>query len=416
MGTPLQENPAGQAVTATAGPAQPVPVAILARTSTLVLQDPLASLRRQIRSSTEWLPPGWYVAGIYWDVESGGIDLEARSQGEAWRQFAVAGIPRDGGMADLLAEAKAPVPKFAAVVCEDIERSARDTFNALKLEKELSAQGIPLFATDEPASIAGVNATTVLVRRVKQGVAEWFRLQIKEKAWKGLKEHSLAGWNIGPVPYGYLADKVPHPVPAKRAEGRTKTRLIIDPERGPVVTQIYAWRTIEKLGVPTITARLNADPETYPPPAGTAGWQDSTVFAILRNPKYTGYMVLGRTRKTGGRTRAVPPAEWLWSPEPTHPALVDMQTWDAAQAVAAARGNTRDAEMPTSQPGYRYVLRSRIRCRICRRRMAGLTRHNSAAAATPATYRYYRCPHNPANPATPPRTPTTPPSTSAKTP
>src|SRR5205085_4864147 len=85
-----------------------------------------------------------------------------------------AGIPRDGGMADLLTEAKAPLPRFAAVVCEDIERSARDTFNALKLEKELSREGIPLFATDEPASIEGVNATTVLVRRVKQGVAEWF--------------------------------------------------------------------------------------------------------------------------------------------------------------------------------------------------------------------------------------------------
>ena len=38
---------------------------------------------------------------------------------------------------------------------------------------------------------AGANATTVLVRRVKQGVAEWFRLQIKEKAWRGLREHSL---------------------------------------------------------------------------------------------------------------------------------------------------------------------------------------------------------------------------------
>jgi hypothetical protein len=30
-----------------------------------------------------------------------------------------------------------------------------------------------------------VKATSILVRRVKQGVAEWFRLQLKEKAWKG---------------------------------------------------------------------------------------------------------------------------------------------------------------------------------------------------------------------------------------
>jgi site-specific DNA recombinase len=93
------------------------------------------------------------------------------------------------------------------VICEDIERSGRDTFNALKLEKELSRQGIPLFATDEPASIEGINATTALVRRVKQGVAEWSRLQLREKIWKGPIEHSADGWNIGTVPYGYLAER-----------------------------------------------------------------------------------------------------------------------------------------------------------------------------------------------------------------
>jgi site-specific DNA recombinase len=196
-------TPAANIVLTAAGvPAEPVPVAFLGRTSTLEMQDPRASLRRQLRSSQAWLPPGWFIAAVYWDIESGGLDLEARSQGDAYKAFTDAGIPRDGGMADLLAEAARPVPRFAAVICEDIERSGRDTFNALKLEKKLSRNGIVLFATDEPAVIDGVNATTVLVRRVKQGVAEWFRLQLKEKTWKGLVEHSLDGWNIGPAPYG----------------------------------------------------------------------------------------------------------------------------------------------------------------------------------------------------------------------
>ena len=169
-------------------------------------------------------------------------------------------------MADLLTEATAPAPRFAAVVCEDIERSGRDMFNALKLEKELSRQGIPLFATDEPADIEGVNATTVLVRRVKQGVAEWYRLQLKEKIWKGLIEHSLDGWNIGTPPYGYAAERIPHPVPFKAAQGRTKARLVLDPDRAPVIAQIFTWRTVDKLGCPAIAARLNADPARYPAP------------------------------------------------------------------------------------------------------------------------------------------------------
>ena len=171
------------------GPAEPVPVAVLARTSTLALQDPAASLRRQITSTREWLPPGFYVAGYYWDVESGGLDLEDRGHGH-YEQFTAQGIPRDGGLADLLAEARSPQPRFAAVVVEDIERASRDFYNSIKLERELSDQGIPFFATDEPADIKGVNPTTLLIRRVKQGFAEYFRLQLKEKVWKGLKEHS----------------------------------------------------------------------------------------------------------------------------------------------------------------------------------------------------------------------------------
>jgi DNA invertase Pin-like site-specific DNA recombinase len=199
-------------------PAEAVPVAILARTSTLALQDPYASLSRQISSAREWLPDGFYVAGYYWDVESGGLDIEQRGHG-TYGQLTARGLPRDGGLADLLAEAKAPQPRFAAVVVEDIERSARDTYNSLKLERQLADQGIPLFATDEPADITGISPTTILVRRIKQGVAEWFRLQLKEKAWKGLKEHTTEGWNLGPVPYGYLPDRVPHPNPFKAAQG-----------------------------------------------------------------------------------------------------------------------------------------------------------------------------------------------------
>ncbi len=200
-------------------------------------------------------------------METGSLDLEDRGLGDPGQIAAAAGIARDGGLADLLAEAKSPVPAFAFVVCEDIERSARDMYSSLKLERELQNEGIPLFATDEPFSVEGINATTVLVRRVKQGVAEWYRLQLKGKVWDGLREHSLAGWNLGKVPTGYLAEKHPHPNPIKAAEGRTKTRLVPDPIFAPVIAQIYRWRVIDRLGKPTIRKRLAGHPPPVPGPA-----------------------------------------------------------------------------------------------------------------------------------------------------
>jgi site-specific DNA recombinase len=395
MAQPAPRTP----VKLTAGPSpvttEPVPVAFLGRTSTATLQDPRASLRRQLRAAQQWLPPGWFIAAVYWDIESGGLDLEARSQGSTYRQFTDTGIPRDGGMADLLTEAANPVPRFAAVICEDIERSGRDMFNALKLEKDLSRQGIPLFATDEPADIEGVNATTVLVRRVKQGVAEWYRLQLKEKIWKGLIEHSLDGWNIGSPPYGYLADRIPHPVPYKAAQGRTKARLILDPDRAPVIGQIFTWRTVDKLGLPTIAAWLNADPARYPAPNPLTGWTAQNLAAILRNPKYTGYMVYGRHRTRNGRRVVVPQDQWLWSPEPVHPAIVDRPDWDLAQSAAAGHGTSRDGDDLNTHPATArfYPYRSRVRCRECQRRMAGSTYGKPASLSS-----YYRCPHNWANP------------------
>jgi site-specific DNA recombinase len=243
-----------------------------------------------------------------------------------------------------------------------------------------------------------MNSTAVLIRRVKQSVAEWYRLQIKEAAWKGLREHAMDGWNIGRPPYGYAGERHPHPAPEKAAQGRTKTRLVADPVRAAAVAQIFRWRTVQHLGVTTITARLAGNPGTYPAPDPERGWSPLTVYGILRNPKYTGHMVYGRTRTRGRRVVATDPAEWLWSPEPTHPAII-------TQAAAAEHATSRDdipGDTRDDDTGRRtYVLRSRIRCRACRRRMAGATRFSSRyyKPGTPdAAITYYRCPHNPANP------------------
>jgi site-specific DNA recombinase len=242
-----------------------------------------------------------------------------------------------------------------------------------------------------------MNATTILIRRVKQGIAEWYRFALKEKAWRGFEQHTLDGYNIGGAPYGYAPDRIPHPNPAKAAQGRTKTRLALDPKRAPVVAQIFAWRTVDKLGVTTITNRLNADPAAYPSPK-PGGWTATTVYALLSNPKYTGHMVYGRRRSAGRRRfRTVPPDQWIWTAEPTHPAIITRQTWDTAQTIAAGHATARDDAQPSTHPATRrsYLLRSRCRCRDCKRRMAG--RLVRPYAGHPG-YVYYGCPHNPANP------------------
>ena len=71
---------------------------------------------------------------------------------------------------------------------------------------------------------------------------------------------------------------------------------------------------------------------------------------MLRNPKYTGYQVFGRTQ----HGKPVPPGQWHWSPAPTHPAIVDRATWDDAQEVGAEHatswGDTRSRTPPPGGP------------------------------------------------------------------
>jgi site-specific DNA recombinase len=396
-------EPTPPALTAAAPAPYPVtvPVAWLGRTSTLELQDPRASLCRQLRVSAGALPAGLVIAAHFWDIESGGKDIEQRGHGAAGDRAGV-DIPRDGGLDDLLAEAAAPRPRFAAVICENIERSGRDSFNALKLERALADQGIVLLAADEPISLEGMNSTGVLVRRVKQSVAEWYRLQLREAVWKGLREHSLDGWNIGTPPYGYLGDRQPHPAPHLAAQGRTKTRLVPDPGRAPVVARIFGLRVYRRLGCAQIARILAADPAVPAPPAG---WTRLAVWKILSNPKYTGYMVWGRRRTQGRRTRATSPAEWLWTPQPVHEAIITRQMWHDAQAVGAEHQTSRDdlpADVPRDAAGRRtYTLRSRVRCHDCNRRLAGATRFSSRyyKPGTPdAILTYYRCTHDAASP------------------
>ena len=57
-------------------------MAFIGRTSTSTAQDPVQSLHKQMRRAEERLPQGFYIARWYWDIESGGTDLDERSRTE----------------------------------------------------------------------------------------------------------------------------------------------------------------------------------------------------------------------------------------------------------------------------------------------------------------------------------------------
>jgi hypothetical protein len=147
---------------------------------------------------------------------------------------------------------------------------------------------------------------------------------------------------------------------------------------------------VDRLGYSEVTERLTADLNRYPPPVShdparhRENWSRSTVQDLLRNPKYTGYMVWNRrATKKGGRLN--PPEAWVWSEQPTHEPIVSREMFDTAAKVAAPEQRSRDGAGPNSkhpQTKMTYVLRSFIFCELCGHRMHGKTRRRTA---------YYSC-------------------------
>lgn len=271
------------------------------------------------------------------------------------------------------------------MICESIDRIARRTYLATEFEHRLEQAGVVLWAADEPIRLAegrrrGPSATEVLVRRVKQGVAEWYVTELLEKSWAGFETHAEQGYNVGKPCYGYRARKVAHPVPARRAKGMKKTLLEAHEVEGPVVSKCFAWRVAEELSYRQIAEKLNRDLRVNPPPtpvdpARAAGrWTGSSVREVLTNPKYTGHMVWNRrARKAAGRNRLNPVEEWVWSTMPAHAALVPLETFVRAQQVAERQQRSRRAAGANTHPQTKrvYRLRGYVFCALCGRRIHG---------------------------------------------
>ncbi|MEU3273057.1 recombinase family protein [Saccharomonospora sp. NPDC006951] len=132
------------------------------------------------------------------------------------------------------------------------------------------------------------------------------------------------------------------------------------------------------------------------------GRQGSTVRSILENPRYTGYAVFGRWTKH--ETLLDPPPDdvaagrvvrlsrstrdrIVRSRHQAHPAIVSVEEFTQVQLLRRSKGAGGLATASKADRGGRstarsYLLRGRIRCGVCHRRMQGATIRKGA---------YYRC-------------------------
>ena len=287
--------------------ARPLRFAWYGRLSTEELQQPELAFPTQ-RTACERRSGG--IGGIvcdFSDVQSG------RSSDRA-------------GIEALLAEAAGDRRRFDAVVTYKAERFARSMYLSLHYEHELKALGIPIYVSDEAGEPG--RPTSILTRRIKQAVGEWYVLELVEESRRGMEENTRQGFNTGGVaPYGYRKAYLPHPSKTMAERGFRKARLEPDPERASVVRWIFQEFVSGRSTIRHLVENLNA--RGVPSARGRA-WSPGMVSGLLDNPKYTGYQVWNRRgRKTAGN-RPNPRSEWVWSEELAHEPLVRKDVWERA--------------------------------------------------------------------------------------
>jgi site-specific DNA recombinase len=266
--------------------------------------------------------------------------------------------------------------------------------------------GVELWVPEVGGPIDPDSEAHDLIMSVFGGLSKGERNRIKLRVRAAMSaQAALEGRFLGGrPPYGYrIADAGPHPNPAKAADGKRLHKLEPDPETACVVRRIFAeylagrglFAIAEGLTRDRIPSPSQQDRARNPHRTGE-GWSKSAVRVILRNPRYTGRQVWNKQRKdeilldvddvaAGYETRMRwnDTSSWVWSDSIVHEPLISDEDFDAAQAIMADGGRARRSRREVHQRvAHPYVLRGRLYCGYCGRRMQG--QYSNRAA-------YYRC-------------------------
>ena len=364
--------------------------AFYGRVSTEDNQDPEASYNWQKSRSQALIDPvGGIIVAEYFDV--------GQSRSLPWKRR-----PR---AAQLLADLADPGRGFDGVVIGEPQRAFYGNQYSLVMPV-LTHYGAQLWVPEVGGPVDPDSEAHDLIMSVFGGLSKGERNRVRLRVRAAMSaQAALEGRFLGGrPPYGYrLADAGPHPNPAKAADGKRLHKLEPDPDTAWVVRRIFA-EYLAGRGLFAIAEGLTRDQIPSPSQHDRArnrhrtgeGWSKSAVRVILTNPRYTGRQVWNKQRKdeilldvndvaAGYETRMRwnQPGSWVWSDAITHEPLISAEDFEAVQAVMANSGRARRGNREAHQRVARaYVLRGRLYCGYCGRRMQGQYSNHAP---------YYRC-------------------------
>ena len=305
----------------------------------------LHSLAQQVSYYSDLIQkePGWAFAGVYADEAYTGTK-ETRPEFQR-----LLGDCRNGAV-DM-------------VITKSISRFARNTVTLLEAVRDLKALGIDVYFEEQRIHTMSADGELMLTILASYAQEESKSVSDNQK-WRIRKGFAEGEVMCLRTMLGYRISK--------------KNGIEIDPEQAEIVREIYA-RVIRGDTLNSIARWLNRNDHF-----GAYGgkWNTPRVRDLVKNEKYTGNALLQKVfvnnhmDKKRVKNNGELPQYYATG---THPAIIDQETFDAAQEALARIA----AAYPSRREIQHYAFTGMILCPSCGKHFKRILNHGLARWACP---------------------------------
>ena len=235
--------------------------------------------------------------------------------------------------------------KIDMIITKSISRFARNTLTMLEVVRELKTLDVDIYFERE--NIHSMSDDGELLLTILTSFAQEESLSVSENCKWRIRKQMERGEPVGFYGmYGY-----------EYKDGE----IVVNEQQAAVIRQIFCWY-LDGLGAAKIAQKLN---EQNIPALRGGKWNATPISRLTSNEKLTGNSMLQKKFSVDYLTkrqvynRGEKPRYFV---EGTHPAIIDVQTFEAAQLIRRQRinhFNIRDTSM------NRYPFSGKIICEQC---------------------------------------------------
>ncbi len=241
--------------------------------------------------------------------------------------------------------------KFDMILTKSISRFARNTVDTLKYVRMLKEHNIAVFFEEENINtleMSGEFLLTILssvAQQESENISTHVKLGLNMKKGRG----ELVGFN-NCLGYEYNAKT---------------NEFTINKDEAEIVKMIFEWYC-NGHGANMIANKLTE--LKIKTPKGKEEWSESTVRRILKNEKYKGDVLQGKTITIDPITHkriANMGEEDQYYMENHHEAIIDTETFDKVQEIMKQRCGSRATGRRLGNVGRKFTFSNRLRCAFC---------------------------------------------------